>query len=187
MNYTLKQLQDRVNSMIKEQGEDAECAAWIYTKNDCHLKDEDGNTDYGNNVEDPALIARIFDDVGQIDYIYTMIQDCVDEVTEEQLMLQQQEMVWQSGKWHTIWSQTSKSCIVVKLKQFIPKMINNETLEMLTAREQLMEDIIAIVDEYFQAQINECDDMGELSNFEEAKDDLTSVLCDAVCKNFPAK
>jgi len=43
MNYTLKQLADRVNSMIEEQGEDAECAAWIYTKNDCHLKDEDGN------------------------------------------------------------------------------------------------------------------------------------------------
>ena len=93
MNYTLKQLQDRVNSMIKEQGEDAECAAWIYTKNDCHLKDEDGNTDYGNNVEDPEVLERIFDDVGQIDYIYTMIQDCVDEVTEEQLMLQQQELV----------------------------------------------------------------------------------------------
>jgi len=93
MNYTLKQLADRVNSMIKEQGEDAECAAWIYTKNDCHLKDEDGNTDYGNNVEDPEVLERIFDDVGQIDYIYTMIQDCVDEVVEEQLMLQQQELV----------------------------------------------------------------------------------------------
>lgn len=93
MNYTLKQLQDRVSSMIKEQGEDAECGAWIYTKNDCHLKDEDGNIDYQNNVEDPALIARIFDDVGQIDYIYTMIQDCVDEVTEENLMSYQQEMV----------------------------------------------------------------------------------------------
>ena len=66
---------------------------------------------------------------------------------------------------------------------FVP----NPMLEMLMSREQLMEDIIAIVDEYFQAQINECDDMGELSNFEEAKDDLTSVLCDAVCKNFPAK
>ncbi len=92
MNYTLKQLQDRVNSMIEQQGEDAECGAWIYTKNDCHLKDEDGNIDYNNNVEDPALVARIFDDVGQIDYIYTMIQDCVDEVTEEQLMLQQQEL-----------------------------------------------------------------------------------------------
>jgi hypothetical protein len=39
------------------------------------------------------MIARIFDDVGQIDYIYQVIQDCVDEVTEEQLMLQQQELV----------------------------------------------------------------------------------------------
>ena len=92
MNYTLKQLQDRVNSMIAQQGEDAECAAWIYTKNDCHLKDEDGNIDYDNNVEDPTLVARIFDDVGNIDYIYSMIQDCVDEVVEEQLMLQQQEL-----------------------------------------------------------------------------------------------
>jgi hypothetical protein len=92
MNYTLKQLQDRVSSMIKEQGEDAECAAWIYTKNDCHLKDEDGNTDYDNNVEDPEVLERIFDDVGNIDYIYEVIQDCVDEAVEEQLMLQQQEL-----------------------------------------------------------------------------------------------
>ena len=93
MNYTLKQLQDRVSSMIKEQGEDAECAAWIYTKNDCHLKDEDGNTDYDNNVEDPALVRRIFDDVGNVDYIYQVIQEAVDEVVEEQLMQYQQELV----------------------------------------------------------------------------------------------
>jgi len=79
--------------MIKEQGEDAECAAWIYTKNDCHLKDGDGNTDYQNNVEDPELVRRIFDDVGNIDYIYQVIQESVDEVTEEQLMLYQQELV----------------------------------------------------------------------------------------------
>ena len=93
MNYTLKQLQERVNKLIEQQGEDAECGAWIYTKNDCHLKDEDGNTDYGNNVEDPALIARIFDDVGNIDYIYQVIQESVDEVVEENLMLYQQELV----------------------------------------------------------------------------------------------
>ena len=93
MNYRLKDLLERVNKLIEPQGEDAECGAWIYTKNDCHLKDEDGNTDYGNNVEDPALIARIFDDVGNIDYIYQVIQECVDEVTEENLMLYQQELV----------------------------------------------------------------------------------------------
>ena len=86
MNYTLKQLQANINLLVREQGEDAECAAWIYTKNDCHLKDEDGNTDYGNNVEDPTLIARIFDDVGNIDYIYQVIQESVDEVVEEQWM-----------------------------------------------------------------------------------------------------
>ena len=93
MNYTLKQLQERVNNLIKVQGEDAQCAAWIYTKNDCHLKDEDGNTDYDNNVEDPELVRRIFDDVGNIDYIYTVIQESVDEVTEEQYMAMQQELV----------------------------------------------------------------------------------------------
>jgi len=79
--------------MIKEQGEDAECAAWIYTKNDCHLKDGDGNTDYQNNVEDPELVRRIFDDVGNIDYIYQVIQESVDEVVEEQWMQYQQELV----------------------------------------------------------------------------------------------
>ena len=52
-------------------------------------------------------------------------------------------------------------------------------------REQLMEDINSIVGEYFQSVINECDDMGEISNIQEAKDDLTRTLCDAVHKNFP--
>ena len=93
MNYTLKQLQERVNRLIEQQGEDAHCAAWIYTKEDCHLKDEDGEFDYDNVVEDPEVIERIFNDVGNIDYIYTLIQECVDEVTEEQLMQQQQELV----------------------------------------------------------------------------------------------
>ncbi|AIX14660.1 hypothetical protein Syn7803C72_49 [Synechococcus phage ACG-2014d] len=93
MNYTLKQLQDRVNSMIKEQGEDAECAAWIYTKEDIHVKDESGEVDYDQQVENPALIARIFDDVGNVDYIYQVIQEAVDEATEEQFMSYQQELV----------------------------------------------------------------------------------------------
>ena len=52
-------------------------------------------------------------------------------------------------------------------------------------REQLIEDINSIVGEYFQSVINECDDIGEISNIHEAKEDLTRTLCDAVCKNFP--
>ena len=92
MNYTLKQLQDRVSQMIKEQGEDAECAAWIYTKEDVCIVTDDGDELYHSD-EHPALIARIFDDVGNIDYIYQVIQECVDEVVEEQLMQYQQELV----------------------------------------------------------------------------------------------
>jgi len=93
MNYTLKQLQDRVNALVEQQGEDAHCAAWIYTKEDIHMKDSDGEIDYDTQVDDVELITKIFDDVGNIDYIYQGIQECVDEVTEEQLVLHQQELV----------------------------------------------------------------------------------------------
>ncbi len=55
-------------------------------------------------------------------------------------------------------------------------------LEMLTAREQLMEDIDAIVDQFtFDLPIEDIYERSELA------EELTSVLCDAVCKNFPAK
>jgi hypothetical protein len=57
------------------------------------LKDKDGEFDYDAQVEDPALVARIFDDVGNNDYIYQVIQESVDEITEENLMLYQQELV----------------------------------------------------------------------------------------------
>ena len=43
--------------------------------------------------KDPEVLDRIFNDVGNIDYIYQVIQECVDESTEEQLMQQQQELV----------------------------------------------------------------------------------------------
>ena len=92
MNYTLKELQQRVNKLIEQQGEDAYCAAWIYTKEDCHLTGEYGETDYENNVEDPLIVNRIMDEVGNIDYIYQVIQESVDEVTEEQLVQYQQEL-----------------------------------------------------------------------------------------------
>ena len=47
----------------------------------------------------------------------------------------------------------------------------NTDLEMLTQREQLMEDIENIIESNF----------GEV----EYKDDVIRMLCDAVCTNFP--
>ena len=74
MNYTLKQLQDQVSQMIEEQGEDAHCAAWVYTKEDIQTK-----------VDDYELIGNIMCDVGDSDYIYEKIQDKLDEATEERI------------------------------------------------------------------------------------------------------
>ena len=92
MNYTLKELQDQVNQLIKRQGEEAHCAAWIYTAEDCTIDDVDAQTIDYVAMENPELSERIFNDVGRIDYIYNVIQECVDEVTEEQYMLLQQEL-----------------------------------------------------------------------------------------------
>ena len=94
MNYTLWHLQQRVNKLIEQQGEDAHCAAWIYTKEDCMIRDAiDDEPVYLPEEITPELTERIFNDVGNIDYIYTVIQECVDEVTEEQYMIMQQEAV----------------------------------------------------------------------------------------------
>ena len=54
-----------------------------------------------------------------------------------------------------------------------------DQLEMLTAREQLMEDIDSIVDGFFIDTYE--------GQYPEERDELTRMLCDAVCKNFPTK
>ena len=92
MNYTLKELQTRVNNLVEQQGENAHCAAWIYTKEDCFIRDENDDAQYPCD-EHPELSERIFNDVGNIDYIYQVIQESVDEATEEQFMVLQQELV----------------------------------------------------------------------------------------------
>ena len=48
-------------------------------------------------------------------------------------------------------------------------------LEMLTQREQLMEDIDCIVDNFFYEKYN-----GDIAE----RDELVTLLCDAVCRNF---
>ena len=61
------------------------------------------------------------------------------------------------------------------IKSYLHTLQMNNQLEMLSQREQLMEDIDAIItSQYLNDKIDE-DDM----------EDLIRVLCDAVCKNFP--
>ena len=93
MNYTLKQLQERVNKLVEQQGGDAICGAWIYTKEDIHLRGEDGEFDYDLSEDNPEIIDRTFDLVGNNDYIYQVIQETVDEMYEEARIQYQVELV----------------------------------------------------------------------------------------------
>jgi len=70
---------------------------------------------------------------------------------------------------------TTNSWFVNHSLVFCPQMEMNNQLEMLTAREQLMEDIDLIVDNHLNEKLT-------------AQEQLRLVidLCDAVCKNFPA-
>ena len=51
-------------------------AAWIYTAEDCVIRDGEGEELEFVAKHDPELAERIFNDVGNIDYIYTVIQEC---------------------------------------------------------------------------------------------------------------
>jgi len=62
--------------------------------------------------------------------------------------------------------------------QKLPQRSMIDHLEMLTAREQLMEDIDCIIEGFFY------DTWGD--EYNEDKNELVKTLCDAVCKNFPA-
>ena len=61
--------------------------------------------------------------------------------------------------------------IMSLIKSYLHNLQMNNQLEMLSQREQLMEDIENIIESNF----------GEV----EYKDDVIRMLCDAVCTNFP--
>ena len=60
----------------------------------------------------------------------------------------------------------------------------NTKLEMLTAREQLMEDIDSIVESVASVYTDDYDI--DWNTIEVSHEELTRMLCDAVCRNFPS-
>jgi hypothetical protein len=78
MYRSLADLRDRVNQLIVEQGEDAPCAAFVFTKNDVFV----ANYDEGDIVEE-YLNAEDTDEVllelGGCDYIYEQVGEIIDD------------------------------------------------------------------------------------------------------------
>ena len=92
MNYTLKDHLQRVNELIEKHGEDAYCGAWIFTAENCIVYYEDTKTYHFVAEGNPLLAKRIFTNLVDDDEIFSRIQECLDEVTEEQYMLYQLDL-----------------------------------------------------------------------------------------------
>ena len=70
------------------------------------------------------------------------------------------------------------------IKDYLHNKMTDQ-FEMLTQREQLMEDIDSIVESISSVYTDDHDI--EWNTIEVSHEELTRMLCDAVCKNFPAK
>lgn len=95
---TLSQLRDRLNSLIAQQGEDAPCAYWVYSKEDACFTDEDGEYKcfYDEGEVQAEAVTNALEELIEVDYVYTVIQECLDELVEEKIMLKLQEEAWEA-------------------------------------------------------------------------------------------
>ena len=77
---TLSQLKQRIDQLIETQGEESPVAAFIYTKEDVVQYDDDGDE---VEIEDDRIIEDVLYNVEDTDYIYTQIQDSIDDELKE--------------------------------------------------------------------------------------------------------
>ena len=77
---TLSQLKQRIDKLIETQGEESPVAAFIYTKEDVVQYDDDFNE---VEIEDDTIIEDVLYNVEDTDYIYTQIQDSIDDELKE--------------------------------------------------------------------------------------------------------
>jgi transcriptional/translational regulatory protein YebC/TACO1 len=76
MYRTLGELRNSINQMIEKQGEDAGCAAFVFTQNDVFEYNEEMTEEH----RFPELFTEdVLADVGGCDYIYEQIGDVLED------------------------------------------------------------------------------------------------------------
>ena len=76
MYRTLSELRDSINQMIESQGENAACAAFVFTQHDVfEFNEETNQDDYFSTLFTQDVLA----DVGGSDYIYEQIGEMIDD------------------------------------------------------------------------------------------------------------
>ena len=79
MNRTLQQLKETVDRLIEHLGEDASCAALIFTKEDVFTMDENGEEVY----YDEETTNSVLNDLDETDYILEKAFDCISDYIGE--------------------------------------------------------------------------------------------------------
>jgi len=79
MYQPLSELKTLVNTLIDQQGEDAPCASFIYTKNDVFYIDSNENKIFLNETDTNTIL----EEVGNTEYIFpTLIENRVGNDTD---------------------------------------------------------------------------------------------------------
>ena len=76
MYRTLSELKDQVNQLIEQQGENATCASFVYTKEDVFYFDDIQDDEIYLSLDDTN---QVLEEVGNTDYIYQQISELIDD------------------------------------------------------------------------------------------------------------
>ena len=79
MNRTLQQLKESVERLIEQQGAEASCAAYIFTKEDVFNMDDDGNPVYCSE----EITDKVLDDLDGTDYLIEKAFDCITDYIKD--------------------------------------------------------------------------------------------------------
>jgi len=75
MNRTLQQLKETVERLIEQQGADASCAAYIFTKEDVFVMNDDGEEEYFGE----EITNKVLNDLDETDYVLEKAFDCIED------------------------------------------------------------------------------------------------------------
>jgi hypothetical protein len=75
MNRTLSQLKESVERLIEQQGENASCAALIFTKEDVFVENDIGEQVYF----DAEITNKVLNDLDETDYVLEKAFDCITD------------------------------------------------------------------------------------------------------------
>ena len=75
MNRTLQQLKESVDRLIEQQGADASCAAFIFTKEDVFVENDIGEQVYF----DAEITNKVLRNLDETDYMLEQAFDCIED------------------------------------------------------------------------------------------------------------